>query len=94
MSAGGNLSQTQLSIIKATKSIKRSLSRENTPVKSQLDFDDNEVPEVLHYPTPTPILKKTPRKMPSTTQKGELLGSITTRRSVRLSITPRKLYKE
>ena len=88
MSAGGNFSQTQLSIIKATKSIKRSLSRENTPVKSQLDFDDNEVP------APTPILKKTPRKMPSTNQKGELLGSITTRRSVRLSITPRKLYKE
>ena len=92
MSAGGNLSQTQLSIIKATKSIKRSLSRENTPVKSQLDFDDNEVPEVFH--SPTPILKKTPRKMPSINQKGELLGSITTRRSVRLSITPRKLYKE
>ena len=83
MSAGGNLSKTPFSMINATKAIKRSLSRENSPisVKSQLDFDNVEVPKM-----------KTPRK--SKNQKGELLGTITARRSVRLSITPRKIYKE
>ena len=84
MSAGGNLSKTPFSMINATKAIKRSLSRENTPisVKSQLDF--NEVEEIPI--TPRSVSKmKTPRKLAPTNQKGELLGSITTRRSVRFS---------
>ena len=91
-SAGQSSTQTPFAVIAATNAIRRSVSRENTPVvKSQLDYSDDE-DEKENNVIPTPSKRLDP--VLASGKKDKNLGTKLVRRSERLSMTPRKSYAE
>ena len=112
-SAGQSSTQTPFAVIAATNAIRRSVSRENTPVvKSQLDYsDDEDEKENVNVIPSTPSKKLDPvltngKKTTSPSKRldpvhasgkkanDKNLGTKFVRRSERLSMTPRKNYKD
>ena len=111
-SAGNSSTQTPFAVIAATNAIRRSISRENTPVvKSQLDYsdDEDEKENVDVIPSTPSNIEGTPKKaFPNLSPTKRLdpilasgkkatdknLGTKLVRRSERLSMTPRKSYKD
>ena len=71
----------------ATKSIKRSLSRENSPVVMKMEFDADEDQESKEN------VDDNKPKFNEKLVKSNLLEPMIERRSQRLSVTPRKNYK-
>ena len=92
-SAGQSSTQTPFAVIAATNAIRRSVSRENTPVvKSQLDYSDDE-DEKENNVIPSTQSKRLDPVLASG-KKDKNLGTKLVRRSERLSMTPRKSYAE
>merc|ERR1712141_537079 len=87
MSAGINPS-TPFCVMSATKSIKRSLSRENSPVVMKMEFDADEDQESKEN------VDDNKPKFNEKFVKSNFHETIIERRSQRLSVTPRKNYKE
>ena len=95
-SAGQPSTQTPFAVIAATNAIRRSVSRENTPVvKSQLDYsDDEDEKENVDVIPATPSKKPEPILASGKKTNYKNLGTKIVRRSERLSMTPRKNYQD